>query len=117
MFAEDTRILQELTALDHSLKFRVSNKIIHFPLASVARRGLVVHETEGIVPGSSKIFCTRVDFPEPDGPDTISSSGAISFAAVIRCSAPVRAAFRSPREFPGTNRRWPALRSRHRGVS
>ena len=36
-----------------------------------------------MVPGSSKIFCTSVDFPDPDGPDTMSSSGATSTAALI----------------------------------
>jgi len=30
-----------------------------------------------MVPGSSKMRCTKVDFPDPEGPDTINSSGAI----------------------------------------
>ena len=36
----------------------------------------MVHETDSIVPGNSKSFCTSVDLPEPDGPETINTSGA-----------------------------------------
>src|SRR5580698_8755477 len=65
-------------------------KLYHSPLVSVARGERVVYETDHSMLGSSRIFFTRVDFPEPDGPETISTSGSDGF---IRCSAPVRAIF------------------------
>src|ERR1700751_3881576 len=37
-------------------------KSYHFPALSVSRGGRVVQETEDIVPETSSIFCTRVDF-------------------------------------------------------
>lgn len=32
------------------------------------------------MPGISKTFCTSVDFPEPDGPDMMITSGVIVLA-------------------------------------
>src|SRR4029077_17427638 len=66
-------------------------KVYHLPLVSVLRGGRVVHETDSMVSGRLRIFSTRVDFPEPEGPETISTRGS---AALIRCFAPVRAVFR-----------------------
>jgi hypothetical protein len=37
--------------------------------------GRVVLEIENIVPGTSSIFATSVDFPEPEGPETMNTSG------------------------------------------
>ena len=50
-------------------------KSYHFPALSVSLGGRVVHEMENIVPGTSSIFFTSVDLPEPDGPETMNTSG------------------------------------------
>jgi len=73
-------------------------KLYHLPSLSVLRGARVVHETDNMVPGNSRIFSTSVDFPEPDGPETIITSGPDS---LIRCSAPAPAIFRFPILFPG----------------
>ena len=90
----NTSVFQKFTPDGHGLKLRIGDEIITFSVAPVARWGLVVHEIEGIVPGSSSTFCTNVDFPEPDGPETINSSGGSPFFSLIRCSAPVPGMFR-----------------------
>ena len=51
-------------------------------------------DTENIVPGTSSIFCTSVDFPEPEGPETMNTRGCCACASVIRRSAPVPAVSR-----------------------
>src|ERR1700683_3772497 len=66
-------------------------KLYHLPSLSVLRGMRVVHETDSMVPGNCKIFSTRVDFPEPDGPETMSTNGS---DLLILCSALVRVSFR-----------------------
>ncbi len=50
-------------------------KSYHFPGLSVVAPGRVVHDTENIRSGKSRNRCTRVDFPEPDGPETMMIRG------------------------------------------
>ncbi len=58
-------------------------------MLSVFRGGRVVHETDSIVRGNSKIFSTNVDFPDPEGPETITTSGSNWLVSVMayECTA------------------------------
>lgn len=60
------------------------------------RRGLVVQDREAIVPGICKIRCTKVDFPDPDGPETINTIGLLPRPSLIRCSEPAPEVFQFP---------------------
>src|SRR5579862_6611083 len=58
-------------------------KLYHLAVLSVFRGGRVVHETDSMVRGNSKIFSTNVDFPDPEGPETIITKGSNWLACVI----------------------------------
>src|ERR1700683_4138468 len=68
-------------------------KLYHLPSLSALRGGRVVHETDSSVPGSSKIVSTSVDFPDPEGPETMNTCGSLSSAIFTRCFEPVPATF------------------------
>ena len=71
-------------------------EFVDLEVASVVRRALVVHDREAIVPGICSSLCTSVDFPDPDGPDTINTRGANARSLLIRCFVPAPAVFQSP---------------------
>src|ERR1700683_1095846 len=84
-------------------------KLYHLPSDSVLRGGRVVQDTDNIVSGRSRILFTSVDLPEPEGPETITTSGLLA-PSIIPDFVPVPGAFRSPFSFPDRAASFPTLR-------
>src|ERR1700690_3252743 len=70
-------------------------KLYHLPRLSVWRGGRVVHETDSSVLGRSRMLWTSVDLPEPEGPETMKTSGSALVAIATLDFGPVLGVFRS----------------------
>ena len=59
------------------------------------QRDLIAMQMENVSPGNPCRFCTSVDLPEPEGPETMNTRGVEPAISILR-SVPARAAFLFP---------------------
>ena len=85
--------IPEIRPAPPSAEIQLRYEIVPFAVAfRLARRARGARNRKHRAAAVRRSFSTSVDLPEPDGPETINTIGG---GLLIRCSAPVRAVFRS----------------------